>query len=97
MGTVADKGWSRPFDDPIVLPDGRKLLTLRDAANYITRLPKQQHDAPAWRAAIEALILVAEHGGDTMLPRIGMMRALHPDEPMMGPRKRAVRKYKIIR
>jgi hypothetical protein len=24
--------WSTPFDDPIVLPNGRKLITLKDAA-----------------------------------------------------------------
>jgi hypothetical protein len=34
------KGWSREFDDPIDLPDGRKLVTLEDAGNYITKLPK---------------------------------------------------------
>jgi hypothetical protein len=28
--------WSRPFEDPIILPDGRKLSTLRDADDYIT-------------------------------------------------------------
>jgi hypothetical protein len=94
---MPDKGWSRPFDDPIPLPDGGELITLRDAATYITRLPKHQHNAPAWRAAIEALMLVAEHGGDTMLPGIGIMRALYPDEPAPTPRKKRVRKYRIIR
>jgi hypothetical protein len=38
---------------------------LRDAGNYIAKLPKREHDAPAWRAAIEALMLVVEHGGYT--------------------------------
>jgi hypothetical protein len=57
-------------------------LTLRDAGSYITKLPKAEHDAPAWRAAIEALMLVAEHGGLTMMARIGVMWALHRhDEP----------------
>jgi hypothetical protein len=37
-------GWSREFDEPIALPDG-KLVTLRDAANYITALPKKEADA----------------------------------------------------
>ncbi len=46
-------------------------------------------------AAIEALMLVAEHGGDTMLPRIDMIRALYPEEPVTGPRKKA-KKYKIV-
>jgi hypothetical protein len=26
--------WSARFDDPIVLPDGRELVTLRDAGDY---------------------------------------------------------------
>jgi hypothetical protein len=33
--------WSREFEDPISLPGGRKLVTLRDAADYITCLPKK--------------------------------------------------------
>jgi hypothetical protein len=79
---MIDKAWHRSFDDPIPLPGGSELLTLlRDAANYMTKLPRREHDAPAWRAAIEALMLVAEHGGGTMLSRIGIMRALYPDEP----------------
>ena len=60
------------------MPGGGQLVTLRDAANYITALPKREHDAPAWQTAIEALILVAEHSGPTMFARIGMMRALYP-------------------
>jgi hypothetical protein len=55
----------------------RKLLTLRDAANYITKLPKAEHAAPRWQAAMEALILVAERNGPTMLARIGFMRGLN--------------------
>ena len=49
-----------------------------DAGNFIAKFPKREHDAPKWRAAIEALRLVAERGGDTMFPRIGIMRALYP-------------------
>ena len=41
-----EKGWRRQFDDPIVLPNGRKLVTLEDAGSYITKLPKAEHDAP---------------------------------------------------
>jgi hypothetical protein len=53
------------------------LLTLRDAASYIMELPKDEHSEPEWQAAMEALILVAESGGPTMLARIGVMRALN--------------------
>jgi hypothetical protein len=69
--------WSDEFDDPIVLPNGQRLITLRDAATYITKLPKADHTTPEWQAAMEALILVAENGGPTMLPRIGVMKALN--------------------
>jgi hypothetical protein len=69
--------WSASFEDPIPLPNGRQLLTLGDAASYIMKLPKAEHSAPEWQAAMEALILVAEKGGPTMLARIGVMRALN--------------------
>ncbi len=59
-----DKGWQRRFDEPIPLPSGRQLVTLKDAATYITKLPK----AEEWQAAIEALMLVAR-GGPTTGPR----------------------------
>jgi hypothetical protein len=75
---MPDKGWHRTFDDPIPLPGGGDLRTLRDAGNYISKLPEREHDVPAWLAAIQALMLVVEPGGDTMLPRIGIMRALYP-------------------
>jgi hypothetical protein len=74
------KGWKRPFDDPIDLPDGRELVTIEDAGNYITKLPKAEHRAPKWQDAMEALMLVATRGGPTMLARIGVMRALHRNE-----------------
>jgi hypothetical protein len=72
---VAD--WSRAFDDPIPLLRGRQLVTLEDAGNYITKLPRDVHEAAEWQAAMEALILVATLGGPTMFARIGVMRALN--------------------
>jgi hypothetical protein len=71
------KGWKRRFDDPIPLPRGRQLVTLEDAGTYITKLPKADHEAAEWQAAMEALILVATSGGPTMFARIGVMRALN--------------------
>ncbi len=74
---MPDKGWQRHFDEPIPLPKGKKLVTLRDAAEYIAKLPKAEHDAEEWLTAMEALLLVAEHDGPTRFARIGMMRALY--------------------
>jgi len=67
--------WDQEFFDPIVI-DGKTLRTLRDAAQYITKLPKAEHDADEWQAAMEALLLVAEHDGPPMFARIGVMRAI---------------------
>ena len=39
------KGWSRKFEDPILLPDGRKQVTLKHAADYIMKLPKARAKA----------------------------------------------------
>ncbi len=61
----------------IALPDGGKLVLLRDAANYITALPAKEATLAKWQAAIEALILVADLGGPTMFARIGVVRALN--------------------
>ena len=74
---------------------------MRDAGTYITKLPKAEHEAPEWQAAMQALILVATKGGPTMLPRIGMMRALNadgPPEPAAPPatRKKAGKKYRVV-
>ena len=68
--------WSAPFEDPIILPDGRKLITLKDAADYVTKLPKRESDLPEWQTAIEILMLCSR-GGHTMMTRIGVMRALN--------------------
>ena len=67
--------WSRHFDDPILLPRGRKLFTLRDAAEYITKLPKAEHDTQEWQAAMEALLLVARVQPRPERPALGKAEA----------------------
>jgi len=70
--------WSTPFDDPIPLRGGRKLVTLQQAADYVMALPEDvQHEAH-WQTAVENLINAAEAGGGwLMFARIAMMRALN--------------------
>jgi hypothetical protein len=48
------RGWKRPFEEPIPLPRGGEIVTLEDAGRYITKLPRAEHEAPEWQAAIEA-------------------------------------------
>jgi hypothetical protein len=69
--------WDQRFFDPIILEGREPLVTLRDAAHYITKLPKAEHDAEEWQAAMQALLLVAEQDGPTMFARIGIMKALN--------------------
>jgi hypothetical protein len=63
--------WDPRFFDPILLSGRKLLVTLRDVAQYITKLPKAEHDAKEWQAAMEALLVVAEHDGPTQFARIG--------------------------
>jgi hypothetical protein len=42
--------WDQRFFDPIMLPGRKPLITLRDAALYIAKLPKAEHDAKEWQA-----------------------------------------------
>jgi len=70
-------GWKRPFDDPIVLPDGRSLVTLKDAGSYITKLAKADQQLDEWQTAIAVLLMAAEGRGPLMHARIGMLRALN--------------------
>lgn len=74
---MSKSGWSRKFDEPITMPNGRHLVTLKNAGAFITKLPKAEHTAPEWQAAMEALMLVATRSGPTMLARIGIMKALN--------------------
>jgi hypothetical protein len=77
---VAD--WSRAFDEPIPLPKGKALVTLRDAASYIMALPGKTRQSDEWQAAIEALLMAAEARGPLMHAHIGMMLALHGAKPI---------------
>jgi hypothetical protein len=69
--------WSREFEDPIALPRGRQLVTLKDGADYIMKLPKAEQAQPEWQTATEALIMAAEGRGPLMHARVGVLRALN--------------------
>jgi hypothetical protein len=68
--------WSKRFDEPIPLPGGGELATLREAGAYIARLPKSEHDAAEWQNAMHCLLLAADGNGPAFA-RIGFMRALN--------------------
>ena len=72
----ADRGWKRPFDDPIPVR-GRQFVTLEDAAAYIMKLPKTEQDLEEWQTAVACLIGAAEGRDFVMHARIGVLRALN--------------------
>ena len=72
--------WDRRFREPIALPDGGALVSLRDAGTYITQLPQAEHDALEWQTAMHVLIEAADHGGPVSFARLGVSQALHRGE-----------------
>jgi len=86
--------WDREFEFPV---PGMK--TLRDAANYIMKLPKAEQQKRHWQTAAEAVLMAAEDRGPMMHAHIGMLRALNhgkPD-PSTTPRRKAAKKYRVVR
>jgi hypothetical protein len=81
--TLARRGcimvdWSRRFEDPIPLPRGRQLVTLKDAAAYIMKLPKAEQNLEDWQTAVACLIGATAGRDFVMHSRIGMLRAFEP-------------------
>jgi hypothetical protein len=91
--------WSARFDEPIILPDGRQLQTLRGAATYITGCRRRSTLPKHWQTGMEVLLLVAEHDGPEMMARIGMMRALdrRGAKATPAPQRKRVKAFRIIR
>ncbi len=73
-------------------------MTLLDAGEYISGLPAATQKRSEWQAATEALLLVAERGGPTMLARIGILRALNAGRPPPAiERQKTPKRYRLIR
>jgi hypothetical protein len=74
---MAETGWSKRFEDPVTLPNGRQLVTLLDAGNYVAGLRRKEAQHDHWQAAIEALLLAAQDRGPLLHARVGVLRALN--------------------
>jgi hypothetical protein len=81
--------WTRHFDEPIPLPDGRLLQTLLDAGQYIASLPRALHQRSEWRTATGLLLMAADGRGPAMFANVALFKALRADEPK---KKRALRR-----
>lgn len=77
--------WDSPFDRPVPLPNGALAQTLRDAANYIKKLPKSERHRREWRLAIHLLIEAADDQGPMTFARMGILLAIERSaEPHFG-------------
>jgi hypothetical protein len=96
---IARMSWFLKFDEPIALPKGKALRTLRDAGEYVTALSKADQAKPHWQTAAHELMMAAKRGGILMLAEIAMRQALAHGrpEPPPAPRKKAAKKYQIVR
>ena len=68
--------WSRCFDEPIPLSDGRLLRTLLDAGRYVAELPRPQHERPEWQKATALLLGAAEGRSPLMFANAVLMKAV---------------------
>jgi hypothetical protein len=69
--------WSRRFDEPIELPDGRKLRTLKDAIAWLAKeIPPAEHTMKKVQAAAHCVTQAAENDGPMIFARMGMMQAI---------------------
>jgi hypothetical protein len=71
--------WTRPFDEPIALPDGSLLRTLLDAGRYVAKLPKARYERPEWQKAAALLLSAAEARTPVMFANAALMRAVEND------------------
>jgi hypothetical protein len=67
--------WSDRFSDPIEMPNGDRIQTLRDAGAYIARLPNCEYKTDAWRTATHLLIEAAEGAVSVELARFAILQA----------------------
>ena len=81
------------------LPRGRHLVTLEDAGDYITKLPKAEHEAAGWQAAMEALVLVATVGRAIDVCAHWRHAGAEPrkSDPAIVPQRKRAKVYKVIR
>jgi hypothetical protein len=91
--------WDQRFFDPIILQGPKPLVTLRDVGNYVAALPEHEQRLPHWQTAAELLLMVGNRGGDPMMLRIAMMKALNHGKPNPAtePRRKRARAHRIIR
>lgn len=87
--------WDRPFPQPIPLPGRPPAQTLRDAADYVRKLPEPERDRQEWRLAVQMLIDAAENRGPMLFACMGIVRALEANVETPSPKRKEIRRGKL--
>jgi hypothetical protein len=75
-------GWRRRFDEPIKLPGGGKLFTLKDAIGWLAKeIPQSEHRMKEVQTAAQCVTEAAENNGPMQFARMGMMQAINRHRP----------------
>jgi hypothetical protein len=89
--------WSDALKEPVPLPEGGVLKSLRDIRAHVLNLPESERDEDAWHTVAETLLNAADQGGPWIdFARIATMQALYRNiGPRYGPGKSvsATRKF----
>jgi hypothetical protein len=93
--------WSASFDAPIILSNGKKLVTLRDAIKHLGEtVPERERNHPKILTAATVLTDAAEDRDFLMHARIAVLRALnrHGAKPEPAPpQRKSAKAYRIVR
>jgi hypothetical protein len=85
--------WDLEFFTPLPVPGKRKpLVTLRDAVEYMTSLPRDEQNAEHWRPAATLLAIIGERGGCMFLAEravaFGLRKGVQDAPPEPDPAKK---------
>src|ERR1700733_7343040 len=70
--------WDSRFPEPIELPGGVKLASLREAiVHLVNTIPSSERGTPVVLTAAELITSAAEHGGPIEFARIATLRAVN--------------------
>jgi hypothetical protein len=76
--------WDFRFDVPVILPNGKQLLTLGDARQHLLTIPKAEYSDALGHAA-EALVMAAERRGPIMHANAALARLVYGPRPIPEP------------
>ncbi len=90
--------WDLQFFAPIPVPGKRRtLVTLRDAVEYMTSLPRDEQNAEHWRPAATLLAIIGERGGCMFFAEravsFGLRKGVQKPPPEFDPERKRDRPW----